>query len=492
MRKAYPLQSQSLKNVVTVQDFIQHEYFHESSPFIPASRFKNFLRKTLVIFFSVVSKCVGSKLFIENKNQELFVFDKSTRNLLTKLLSEKVLLGWECGASNVETDQSFVCQVTADAVAGVCPPDVLNGSGASPDISTALNIACAETIERRSATEWNEDSLLRMNLKEIAMSKKNFFYHKYFGEITENQEEVQLGWVLGRDFFSREAIYMPASMHYLFYAWQYPQENIFLDISSNGVAAYTGENKALVKAIYELLERDGFLMYWLNKLSPQQIDTSSIKDVWIQKAISTLKKRAISVYLLDCKTEFNVPVVVAVLVDDLNKAVHVDAASSYFVQEAITKILQDALKWNPDAQRDVPPSVPYEKITSISERKNIWYSDPVRYEIDFFISGKKISFEEYKAQFPDSVEISDELTCLSQVLKKHAAHFFYFNYKNKIATDVGLEVVKVTIPELLPMYFVESMKPIHAPRLYTFCEKMNFSNKRQTLENLNTVPHPFI
>ena len=76
---------------------------------------------------------------------------------------------------------------------------------------------------------------------------------------------TELSWIEGRSLVRDEAVWVPAIAALMEFTVRSDAEFIF-PITSNGLAAGPTLRDAVTAAIYEVLERDAFLIAWLNRL----------------------------------------------------------------------------------------------------------------------------------------------------------------------------------------------------------------------------------
>lgn len=495
-RKYYPAQEDELKNVVSLRRYISTEIFQSDSPYISNSRHKIILQKIFLTLSDVLMWGVGRDFFVENKDRELIMFSKPARRLLVKLLSEKRILNWDLRITNRSNPQHFLCELQGGSIVNpkgvVVPSGALNGYGTSLNPNEALIIAAAELIERMVASEWEEKDLQYHSISELERSNKSMMFHSYYGDLSSSDMTRVMGWVKTKDLHTQKTVLVPASMVYMHYGWGSPEEDIFVEITSNGVAAQTTLQSSVLHSFYELIERDGFLMYWLNNLAPEQIDIETIPSEKIQDIFAEIQKRNFSIHLLNCKTEYDIPVLVLVVIDNATGVVNVDAVAGLNIDEMIAKLFVLALKWNLHLEES-SNLVAENEMVSISSRSTFWHQSGASKNIAFFIKGNYVSYTEYVSQFdlPSTLSVSNSLRHLKRKLKENNTPAYYFAYKNKLANSSGLFVVRAIAPDLVPMYFNESKKPKNVARLYAFAKKMGFADRPKTGDDLNLIPHPF-
>lgn len=494
-----------LLHSIPVEDFVGLEFGQSNSPFIqPGS-----LKKIYALLIRGLSKCmcflVGRDLYVENTSRELQLYSLPTRRLLNTLKSKKVIDTWECGLQAVDKPAVISCSIQMTEVRSgqgefIVPRRGLQGYGSGLTFDAALKIALAESLERLAMTQWSSDVFVSSSINDLKRDRVSYFARQYIPGSKEIDNDGPINWVRARDLLKNSDVLIPASVAYLYYSQRYPKEPVFLHTTSNGCAAHIDLGKATLSALYELFERDGFLMYWLNKLSPRQIDLDTIDDPFVQDVIKKLSEMNISLYLCDCKTEFGVPVLVAVLIDEVTHGVDVNSAAGFDISGITRKVMRDVMRWGVGDSRPTWPlsdnSKP-SKLFSIQDRKKMWYGGAMRSHIEFFLQGPKISFKDYREQYPLSEmyeTLSDKqlLQTVLDSLRKENADAYLFEFSNAHAQDAGLRVVRAIVPQLVPIYFIENEPHLAVDRIFTFAQKMGYADNAVVLEDLNTTPHPFL
>jgi ribosomal protein S12 methylthiotransferase accessory factor len=84
-------------------------------------------------------------------------------------------------------------------------------------------------------------------------------------------------WVNGHWLDTGEQVQLPALATYL--KFPVPQVEYFAQTTSSGLAAGVSFEDAARRALYELIERDAFMLTWLAKKQPSRIDISSCDDI---------------------------------------------------------------------------------------------------------------------------------------------------------------------------------------------------------------------
>ena len=119
-----------------------------------------------------------------------------------------------------------------------------------------------------------------------------------------------IGWVQGRRLPGGDAVWLPAASVYLGYFGESSADR-FCIATSNGLAAGPNPEFACLNGLCELIERDAFLIAWMNRLPPRRIRCShaaalskSMLDHW--------NRSGVEVHALLLPADHPIPVVLAI------------------------------------------------------------------------------------------------------------------------------------------------------------------------------------
>lgn len=120
------------------------------------------------------------------------------------------------------------------------------------------------------------------------------------------QREIE--WTPVWSFSTGRHRYLPTAQ--LFYG--YPQAGpVSCWADSNGSAAGTTVEDALLQGCYELIERDAVAIWWYNRLVRSAVDLDKPSDPWIERLRTAYAAIGREVWALDISSDIDVPVVVA-------------------------------------------------------------------------------------------------------------------------------------------------------------------------------------
>ena len=145
--------------------------------------------------------------------------------------------------------------------------------------------AIGEGVERYAASIWQESHLVRKCLSEIRDRAFDPNWLVLYGAeqyarpgfaFSPLNQNLQLNWTIGRWLDSSQEVFLPAQATYLGFT---EDSSLIAQSTSNGLATGQSFEDAALRAVYELVERDAFMMYWLTGRSAERIDVSSCDEL---------------------------------------------------------------------------------------------------------------------------------------------------------------------------------------------------------------------
>ena len=362
--------------------------------------------------------------------------------------------------------------------------------------------ALAEAIERyNNFAFFDEDIDFEGSYSKIKMDAINPTKFVYFSDKQLRQakyKKFRIGnkstfrWTEMRSLDGKKSYLVPCQAIYLSYQRTRSEPALYPSIST-GAAGHSGLQAAILSGIYEVIERDAFMIYYLNKLKPKRYDLSSSNNEKIKKLLETAERYKLKIFSLDIKTDLSVPAVASVVIDDsgFSKAVSVGLKAHLDTESAIIGSINEAFHtrtWIREAYIQNPTSVLKSKLIKNSTIKNrglFWYSPESISKLNFFIND--LDFEKIK---PANIELSvqNQLHILKKILEDIGYKVYYKDISSKYFKDIPFKVVKIIIPGMQPVYLNENY-PLHGgERLQSVPVRLGYKNKM----NLNTYPHPFL
>lgn len=269
---------------------------------------------------------------------------------------------------------------------------------------------------------------------------------------------------------------------------------------TTGVATGQSLSDATFRGLLEVIERDAFIIYWLNQITPERIDTSTFHHEGINEMVKIAKRYHLELHVLYLKTDVPVHTVCTLLIDrsGIGPALTLGTKTTTTLFEAVYGSMSDVLSQRGVFRKmmDDPEYQPHKSIDLKAighlERMHYWFSvDKLPY-IDWLIGGKTIS----AASLPIYSYAPDVQDALAELLKFFAEKRYrvyakeLLNEKLRNLTE-GLSVVMVRVPQLQPLSLEESLSTLGGERLYEIPQYLGHTPKKDRDQFFMDVPHPF-
>ena len=305
------------------------------------------------------------------------------------------------------------------------------------------------------------------DIEENAYDPVPFFPFSDSMKFDNSIREMQFSWFPVKAYHSGEENLLPMQLSFLYGA----EEHDILDSirTTNGTAMWSDEKGAIFRGLCELIERDAFFIHYLGKVTPPRIERASFGDE-IQNMIEYIERYHLKVHVFDISLEFGIPVVLCIIIDrtGIGPAISLGSNCSPLVKEAVKGAILEAIqirRYNRIMKLEYESGT---EMSGIGNRVLDWYDLENIQKIDFILESNHIS------KFAD----------LKDTEKEFLDRFPYKIYISDVTLpNLGdYKVVKVNVPELLPLYFFDDHKPISNNRVQGY-----LGNRV-----INDMLHPFL
>lgn len=264
--------------------------------------------------------------------------------------------------------------------------------------------------------------------------------------------------------------------------------------TSNGLACGYSYNKAVEKAIYELIERDAFMIMWLNQLKFPILKLEFEDNCWLSKTLNNLNStnyRAYT-YILDNDTGVSTCLTATLNVKKGSPLVSFGSSTNLDLNKAIEKSVIESLYGLCSLLQSEKNNINIEfkegkpLIKDFNDHA-LLYKNPDRYKyISFLIEGEN---NRKKYRYHNSYDYGDDnLGKLIALLKRKGYEIIIIDLIPEEFRKLGFWVVKAMIPEFIGISLGDWVFK-GGRRVYEVPEKIGFKRKRE--DELNPELHPF-
>ncbi len=312
--------------------------------------------------------------------------------------------------------------------------------------------------------------------------------------------DKSIDWVVGRNIFSGRTL-IPLQCVRRGSVFDFDDSVILRDANSNGCAGHFTLKEAVLAGIYENVERDGFLIFWLNAIAPPVIDPTSVKDPDFQKLLERFSRYQFEARFLNTTTDIGIPSFLCVLIDRSGRGprIAVGGGCGWDVERALIetgyKTLASFQKTIQTDEQQLAPElssdyVPFSLRTLKKRERVLLWQNPAMYpKIEPFLSGPKQALQEAFPNLPHFKGVQEEYDYVKNIFQKLGKGYeiYYYEARHPVLRRIGYHVVKVIIPEIVHLYLNEALPPLAASRLKTVPTKLGY----KTAKEWNPWPHPF-
>lgn len=306
------------------------------------------------------------------------------------------------------------------------------------------------------------------------------------------KQDSKFWWVKGFSITDNKEILVPAQLVYVPYH-TYDEPVIRLPVTT-GASAGTSLEGAVIRGICEIVERDSFMIFYLNKLTAPKLDLSKTGDETLIQIRESFKRYNLNLFVFNISTDLPFTSIMAIIADKtgIGPAVSVGLKCSFSAKEAIIGAVEEAQQvrsWIRDEMHNQKnPIINPDHIVDLKDRGLYWSRLERIRDLDFFLNSKKIIFVD---NFIEKSALS-EFDTLMQRLSRKKLEVIFVDVTRPEVKKAGFFVVKVIIPQLQPLYLYENFKYLGGERLYNVPKALDYKNTPRNENELNSTPHPFL
>lgn len=311
-------------------------------------------------------------------------------------------------------------------------------------------------------------------------------------------EDTRIGWMPAASLADDGAALVPACFVYLGYRAVQEQGDHLLGPSiSTGCACARTFRKALLKAIYEVVERDAFTIMWLNRMAPKRIPLDA--DPSLQELYTnTLAASGLEYHLFRLPSDLAIPTFLSVVIDTrgAKPLAAVGGAAHLNPLNAARKALVESAQTLEYARR-----LAKQKTTKPLHRN---YDDVISFDDHtmLYAQGEMLSALEFLLETPPAAEAQrllkgvdmtteKQLHVLKEELEKHKLECFAVDLTTPDMAALGFSVAKAVIPSLQPLNGPYTQRFLGGRRLYEVPVRLGLRTAPVDRDGFNPDPHPY-
>jgi ribosomal protein S12 methylthiotransferase accessory factor len=307
-------------------------------------------------------------------------------------------------------------------------------------------------------------------------------------------KDVPIHWAQGYSLIRRKKCFAPAAMTHL-YAPRGAHENFWLPIST-GVAAHTALAPALCAAICESIERDAFALAWLLKLPLPRVSLGDPIPTELQSVVARLRASRVQHEIFDATTDMSVPTALSVQLAEGHPqcSLMVSCATTFDPTICLAKSIREAAACRVALTRErTPVPADVEDFFGLTHGANYYGQGKGRADFDFLLEragGENLSAAQFCAKHgPAPTSDVERLERLLALLEAKGFDAIALDLTTDEVREAGLWVVRVVIPQLMPISFVHRARYLGTPRLHDYARQVGLGELRE--QDIQAGPIPF-
>ncbi|MEM7331981.1 MAG: YcaO-like family protein [Chloroflexota bacterium] len=290
-------------------------------------------------------------------------------------------------------------------------------------------------------------------------------------------------------------VLVPAEFVYLRHP-AHPEASTLMPTISTGAACGSSATDAVVRGIYEIVERDAMMIMWFNQHSAPRVKVDLQSD--LGKFIhQNFRSPNLSPHLFWLATDLNIPAVMAILIEGQqsdDRVVYVGLSAHLNPEQAVEGALREAIEIRKSTQLARPnmkrPLNTPEDVTTIYEHAHYYIEKDQTHLLDFLLTT------------PHTIDLStvpnratgnpqaDLKTCLSYCAKVGQPVFAADITKEDIR-QTGLCIVRVVMPKMQRLTSNHNKPFLGNPRPFTLPVQLGWRPAPLSRAEINQAPHPF-
>ena len=318
--------------------------------------------------------------------------------------------------------------------------------------------------------------------------QQNFAYRRW-----APQDPVR--WLRLCELPSGHQVFAPATLVYL--AWPNPRaEDSFTAPTSNGLAAGPDLDSAILSGLYELIERDAFVINWMARLPAPKLQFGSLPAL-ANSIRQHYASSGIEVQVFHMCTDLPVHVMMAIAIDRTGSGpgALVGLGCHFNPGTALLKSLFEICEARPGEVRRYRENPSAERLKRYQDVKTLedhsaYLTVPERLgEFAFLLeNGCNQNF----ADLPDhsTGNLKSDLNRCIEILREAGCRVVFADVTTPDLAGYPIRAVRTLATGLQPIHFGHAGARLGGRRLFELPKRLGFAPKVLSETDLNPCPHP--
>lgn len=380
-----------------------------------------------------------------------------------------------------------------------------NNGGSGLTRNEARQAAIGEGLERYCCAIYGAEDLVFASVNElraeaeVCLPSDFALFHPDQLEVHGTpDDDTRLAWTSGWWLSRGVPVLVPACLVYMPYFPVFPEEGerVFAPSVSTGLACARSLDQSVLGGVYELVERDSFMVVWNNRLSVPRVEIESHPKVCALYR-ERLQRDGLRYELFCTTSDLGVPSYLCLLVDERRSppmlcaggAAHLDpvrAASKAMLEAVQTR---EWAKFLGRQDRKLQFEADFSDVLDFEDHVALYAYGDMLHAAAFLLedsSGPTADWDSLAHGDP-----TDDLGIISGLLASSGLDILAVDLTTPDVAECGCVVTRALVPQLQPLDASHQHRFLGGDRLYSAPQRMGYSQGRTTLHSLNPYPHPY-
>lgn len=302
-------------------------------------------------------------------------------------------------------------------------------------------------------------------------------------------------WVHARRILDDAACFVPASMVFIPYQATFPDRSDMLTFAvSTGQACHSDRELALVRGLYEAIERDAFMITWLRAMPATRIEyrDDAIVGPWYRQY---LESPTMEFHVFRLGNDIDVPTLACVGrgTSQFGPFACVGASTRANERLAAIKALTEAAQgavWVRDLINTKPdwrPEPDYRNVLDFEDHVRLYGLPEMMQHLDFLYQGGTDQLRD--GPRPETEDAASDLAYTLAELQRVGLEPVSLDITTPDVEAMGLCVLKVIIPGTAQLTSVHGLPALGSHRLFSVPKHVGLLDPAEP--KFNPIPHPF-
>jgi ribosomal protein S12 methylthiotransferase accessory factor len=307
---------------------------------------------------------------------------------------------------------------------------------------------------------------------------------------------TRISWLPGTSLLSGEPAFLPAQV-VLLRRPPTTDEPRICHATSNGLACHGTLEEATLSGLFEVVERDAFMLTWTNRLSfPRLTWRSSPRLLELERRY--LHPTGLRYAAIDLSAFWRVPTVMGVVRATFPEgaALGVGASAARTIEDAVWKALDEAAHvrtWARSllflqANRVFEPD--FSDVRDFDDHVRC-YAEPAHARHGAFLDASSETRDIRDIAPVAAANVSETIAAIVERLAARGVSAYVVDVTAPDVRAAGLRVAKVVGPELCPLDVDHRARLLGGRRLYRAAYELGVRERPTSPDELNPFPHPF-